>query len=366
MVGLIAETTPDPPLTADSRAGWSREIAFELMQAAFANAAARMGVIERTFRIGGLGVRASFAGPGMIQAIEPALAHLAADPSLSVDLRVQLWDTATTGVSVPTPPRGGPSMAPLQRDGVIDRIRSSYHAVPRILTLYDTAERVAVVWVPDARSVPSNEIASPMRTLLHWWARDNGLQFVHAGAVGHEGRAVLLAGPSGAGKSTSTLAALLAGLDYLGDDYVLVDAGAGTTIHSLFSAAKLQPAQVAAFPELRASLINEDRLATEKALWFVHRDFPERTRASAKAVAVLVPRVTGSADSSVVPIARSTALAALAPSTIVQLSGADQWSLDAMAAFLARVPAYRLEAGTDLRGLAKTLRGVLESAEAPS
>jgi hypothetical protein len=45
---------------------------------------------------------------------------------------------------------------------------------------------------------------------------------VHAGAVAHRGRALLLAAPSGTGKSTLAYACHAAGLDLLGDDHVRV------------------------------------------------------------------------------------------------------------------------------------------------
>jgi hypothetical protein len=331
------------------------------MEAAFAAAASRKGVDVRAFRIANLTVNVSFAGPALLAAIEPALAHLATPSAPAPDLSVRVWDTASTGIAVPMPSRRGLA-ASTALGARPERVRSSYQAAPRILTLYDPDRRRAVVWVPDAGAVPSNEVASPMRTLLHWWARDNGLQLVHAGAVGLDGRAVLLCGPAGAGKSTSVLAGMLSGLDYLGDDYVLVDARRGTKVHSLYSAAKLQPEHVSAFPELRPTLVNGDRLGTEKALWFIHRDFPERTQTSAEALAVLVPRVVSGSQSAVVPIRRSTALSALAPSTIVQLSGADQWSLRAMAAFIERVATYELRAGSDLTGVARAIRFVLDGA----
>ena len=358
VAGLSVGQTPDRTSAVDTAGRWSRRVGFQRLLEAFQAAAARTGIVERVFSVGGGEVVASFAGSAMVPAIEPALEHLsAAKRSGRVDLNVHIWDSASTGVHVPEQPNGADSAA----DGdPMDRIRSSFQTEAQILTLYDSDSREAVVWVPDAERVPSNEVASPMRTLLHWWARDRGFQFVHAGAVSHAGMAVLLAGPSGAGKSTATLAALLYGLDYLGDDYVLVDAGGGRTIHSLFSAAKLHPGQMAAFPELLGTVANADRLGSEKALWFMHRDYPERTVTSAEAVAVLVPQISGGATSSVTPIPRSTALAALAPSTIVQLSGADQWSLDAMASFLSRVSAYRLEAGRDLHDLAAVIRTAIE------
>jgi hypothetical protein len=52
--------------------------------------------------------------------------------------------------------------------------------------------------------------------------RVQGLVPLHAACVGQAGRGVLLMGPSGSGKSTLVLQCLLAGLDFLAEDSVLV------------------------------------------------------------------------------------------------------------------------------------------------
>ncbi len=338
---------------------WSRVAGLAGLTAAFTDAADRLGTVERAYAIAGRDIRIHAAGPTVLGMVDPALAHLATEATEPRDLLVQLWDSASSGVAVPDPPGDDGSDQRLD-----DPVRSAYHAVPRILSVYHRIERRAVVWVPDASRVPSNELASPLRTLLHWWSRDRGLQFVHGGAVGLNGRAVLLAGPSGAGKSTAAMACLLDGLDYLGDDYVLVDGGPHPAVHSLFSAGKVQPEHVAAFPQLRPLVENGAELPLEKALWFLNRHFPERMTASARAVGVLVPEVTGASATTIVPLRSAAALAALAPSTIVQLSGADQGSLSAIAAFLGRVPSYRLRSGTDLPGIAGAVRRLLQDASA--
>lgn len=336
---------------------WSRREGLARLTDAFAQAVVHTGQVERTYSIAGHSVRIQAAGEAVLGIVDPALAHLAMDDQRSPDLVVRLWDSASSGVPLP----GLPPPDATAGDG--DRtVRSAYHAVPRIMSIYDRIRRRATVWVPDAAQVPSNELASPLRTVLHWWSRDHGLQFVHGGAVGLDGRAVLLAGPSGAGKSTAALACLLGGLDYLGDDYVLVGDGPRPAVHSLYSAAKLQPGHVEAFPQLGPLVENAHELPAEKAMWFVHRHFSERTMASARAVGVLVPEVTGERGTTIVPIRPAAALAALAPSTIVQLSGADQGSLSAIGAFLGRVPSYRLRSGTDLPGLAQAVRRFVQEA----
>lgn len=345
---------------ANASGGWSRREGLIRLGEAFDDAAGRLGSIERWYLVGGLPVRLTFAGSALIPAIDPALSHLAIQPCPSATLDVRLWDSASSGVAVPGEPEAGEvalGEASAEPDG--EAVRSAYHIVPRILSLFDPMSEEAVLWVPDAGQVPWNEVASPLRTILHWWARGRGLQFVHGGAVGLEGQAVLLAGRSGTGKSTSALACLLGGLDYLGDDYVLVSTAGGPKVHSLYSAAKLQPSHLNAFPTLAPLMANPGFAPDEKGLWFVQDHFPERTRRQAVARAVLVPHVTGRRETTVTTISAGAALVALAPSTIVQLSGADQHSLSTIAAFLASVPTHRLEVGTDLPGIASAVRSFL-------
>lgn len=353
-------------MTAEvATAHWSRREGLSRLTDAFDEAAARTGTVERWYEIGGLPVRLTFAGPALIPAMDPALSHLAIEPSSTLGFRptldVRLWDSASTGLPVPGEPEAGTATPSAAGDGdrSRDAVLSAYHMVPRILSLFDPSTEQAVLWVPDARQVPWNEVASPLRTILHWWARGRGLQFVHGGAVGLGGQAVLLAGPSGSGKSTSALACLLGGLDYLGDDYVLVSTVGGPQVHSLYSAAKLQPGHVDAFPALVPLMANPGFAADEKGLWFVQHHFPERTRRQAVARAVMVPHITGRQETTVTSLSAGAALVALAPSTIVQLSGADQGSLSAIAGFLAAVPAHRLNVGTDLAGIASAVRTFL-------
>jgi energy-coupling factor transporter ATP-binding protein EcfA2 len=53
-------------------------------------------------------------------------------------------------------------------------------------------------------------------------ARRQGLVPLHAGCLGQDGSGLLLIGPSGSGKSTLVLQGLLAGMDFLAEDSVLV------------------------------------------------------------------------------------------------------------------------------------------------
>ena len=65
------------------------------------------------------------------------------------------------------------------------------------------------------------EIESDMHFRVARAAR--GFLFVHAGVVGHAGRAIVLPGPTHAGKSTLVLALVRAGAEYYSDEYAVID-----------------------------------------------------------------------------------------------------------------------------------------------
>jgi len=303
--------------------------------------------------LAGATLRVRFAGPALARALGSALDHLVASPVERPDLTICAWDTASTGVSVPARPVTDPAD---QTDGPVYVV---YQPEPESLSVFATGAWRGVHWVPDVGTLTSHERAAPFRPLLHWWQRDRGRQFVHGAAVGTEAGAVVLAGPSGSGKSTVALAGLVHGLDYLGDDYVLLEADPEPSVHCVYSSAKLNPDHLGIVPSLVPLLENPHRLGIEKALWLLHGHCPERIRRRLPLRAVLVPRVEAGTGCRVERISPAAALLALAPSTIVQLRGQSEATLAWMARCLAPLPCYRLDAGRDLAAIADTVREVL-------
>ncbi len=91
------------------------------------------------------------------------------------------------------------------------------------LLAFDRINKIALLWF--AQTPPPRELAEFCRPLLHWLAIGDGNVVVHAAAIAHQGRAVLVAGAGNAGKTTLVRACLAAGLDYLGDNVVEVRLG---------------------------------------------------------------------------------------------------------------------------------------------
>jgi hypothetical protein len=80
--------------------------------------------------------------------------------------------------------------------------------------------------------------------------------------------------------------------------------------------------------------------------------------------AVFLPTITHLRDSWLEPVSAAEALAAIAPSTILQLPGAGQTDLTQLAEFMRLTRTYRLHLGTDLPGVAALIRTTLEEAGA--
>jgi hypothetical protein len=328
----------------------------------FEAAVAATGAVETDFVVAGRRVRIRFAGAGMRERLEGALAHLKAHSPGEPDLRVGVWDSRSSGIE-PPPTLG----APLEGDGtgpILYYEENGVRALSRWNTLsvvdFETSE--GWFWAPEPAAMLSWDWASPMRAIFHWWLGRHGVLQVHGGAVGDESLGVLVVGRGGSGKSTTCLAALTGGLRYAGDDFVAIENGFPPRVHSLYSSGKLETHQILRFPALRTGVVNERREAEEKAIVYAAQSHPQAPVSSFELAAVLVPRVRADRpESTLVPASAAAALAALAPSTIFQLHPPQTDALRTMARLVATAPCYRLELGSDLDLIPDAIRRALEA-----
>jgi hypothetical protein len=318
----------------------------------------RAGAFSHELAVGSRRVCLQFAGDALEKLLFPALSHLrvaSADAASGPrDLTIQCWDGASTGVFPPRFPWRG---ADVRARGEIrgynqDGVRTLFHggiAAPGgdfvALTMFDELTRVARFFVVRPEVVPWYERAAPLRTALHWGLRDAGRLLVHAGAIGSGGRGVLLVGPGGSGKSTTAVAALLDGLDYLGDDYVVLDLAAAEPVaHSLYCTAKLTSEAFGLLPELAnpAWPASGDKHVLDVSP-LRGADAPN----TLKITAVVLPRLgRGGAEGAVHlrPVKGGDGLLALAPSTIFQ-APSERAALAPLARLIRTVPSYVLELG---------------------
>jgi hypothetical protein len=337
------------------------------------------GVHEREFELAGSLVRLRSANAEMMQRLSKAFTHLEAKVvSREPDLTINLWDSETDR----TPPPPLPNTRDEEAPGAFfyhsdDRLRIGFQlgtsGDARVLAVYPEAPTPALsvlerdgdrawYWVADATRIPYWEQATPMVYLLDWWLRDRGLHMLHAGAVGTPEGGVILVGKSGSGKSTATLTSLQAGsgLLYAGDDYVGVSLEAEPRVHGLYSSGKLMPDHVQRLPFLLEALVNSDQLDVEKAVVYVHEQWPARMSSGFPLRAILAPRVVpGLVEARLVETSSVAGFTALAPSTVFQMHTRGQDSLMRVRRLVETVPSYVLELGSDMLSIPHAISDLL-------
>jgi hypothetical protein len=334
---------------------------FDETSEAFDLAAERAGVREHDLVVAGARIRLRFAGPALEPLLLPSIQHSrVATEGDEVALTVSFFDSLTTGVTMPAPRWGPYDYGP--KGSIVgfndDRIRTAFMPGVDILNVYDAARRQGFYWVATPDIVPWWE--TPLRTMFHWWAAPTTLQPLHGGAVGLHGDGVLIVGHSGAGKSTTSLACLEAGMEYVGDDYIVVDT-ATAIAYCLYSTVKLEPENLERFPSLAPLVHNADRLDEQKAIVRLGEHRGDSIVGSLRLKAIVMPHVTGQVDSWLEPGSAAEALRILAPTTSFHLPGFAREVVTKLGALVRALPCYRLEAGTDLGGVVRTITDLIES-----
>ena len=349
--------TPDPAAEL--------EHTLDATRSAWAAASDAAGTVESVRLVAGEPVRFRFAGPLLFEHLFPALCHLPEVDGAMGDaaaFTVHAWDTESTGVAVPgLAPLAG-TEAPARSIIDAERAVTSSHERTMVECVdFETGDGFFGIATPDELS--HAERGAPFRMLLHWWLARRGLQLAHGGAVGVDGRGVLLVGAGGAGKSSTTLVCVEAGLQYAGDDYCAIASEPSPMVHSLYSTAKVVDADVARYPNLAGGATTRRHPTDDKTLYLVARARPDCVVPQLALAAVVIPTRTKNRITTFVPASSGAALQALAPSTVGQLPGRAAQTLAALAAVARAAPAYRLELGTDRSTVAPAVRTLIEQLE---
>jgi hypothetical protein len=340
---------------------------FEQTSRGFDRATDQLGETSHDFRIAGRHVQVRFAGESLANLARP-LAHLKCDadsqPAADDGLEILAWQSAE-GWSPPRPPW---DFGRLAHGGAIaglddERVLVNFSGDHDLLCLYHRPTRRALYWLPDSRRLPYWETAAPFRILLHWWSQSFGGHVTHAAAVGRDGEGVLLAGRGGSGKSTTAICCVDAGMEYVGDDYVLLTNAPTPTAHSLYNSAKIHTAFLhRSMPQWRSRVAAE--IGPErKSLLFLHECLRSQVRDRLTIRGVIQPKVAPLRVARITRQPQSLGVLAIAPSTMYQLPEARQASLSFFADFMRDVPAYRLDLSTDLSSAPRELSAFLAGKE---
>ena len=327
----------------------AQEAFFDAMQSGWKAAADHLGVHRVHLDVAGTRVELAFAGDALRTPFLPALQHLVIDTDGQPDLVLRLWDSRSSGVMVPPPPCARDCFT--ERGDIwgmsSTRVRSAFHWHEFSVNVLHGERREGVYWVRDAAELPYWSKASPLRTLLHWWAEANGAQLLHAAAVGTGDGALLITGRGGVGKSSTSLACLSAGMQFVADDYLLVALDPEPRAYSLYSTAKVDGGQLERFPSLRANVVNETDLHADKAVLHL---VPGRSSQVARWLpirAVATPEFGSAAETTVAPVSMTALQRAASFTTMSQLPGAGRRTHQFIERMIATLPGVTLRLGHD-------------------
>jgi len=179
---------------------------------------------------------------------------------------------------------------------------------------------------------------------------------IHAGAVSHGGRGIVLPAPMNAGKTTLVGALICAGFDYLSDEAALVETGG--TLVPFPKPLTFEPGSYDLLPELRALIEQGPSLRRRHVVADELRAGSTGTSCEIGWVVTLSRRA--GAGSTLEPLRRGEALAALAKNSF-NLHRLGARGLDSLGRAVRGASALRLEVG-DLQQAVQAIRGLVGSA----
>lgn len=352
----------DYPVTSEAE-----QEAFYLESLAASQAAmARAGFEERAISVAGVDLRLQFSSASVAERILPALSHLVVDSAPGHCGTFMIWDSASTGLKFPPPPC---DQNRFTNRGDIwgfnsERYRTAFHWSDHSVNLFDRETQTGIYWVNDIDKIPYWSAASPVRSLFHWLMAENGKQLIHAAAIGTPEAAIVITGKGGVGKSTTSLSCLAAGLQYIGDDYIIIGNDPEPMAYSLYSTAKVNADQVNKFPMFAGCMKNKDTFENEKAAYYLVPEHQDQISLQLPVKLLVSPRVVDSEHTSLAPIDKDYLLAAATFTTMSQLPYADQNTHDYIHEFIQRLPIGRLQLGRDLEEVASKVHNLVTSGNA--
>jgi len=214
--------------------------------------------------------------------------------------------------------------------------------------MLDKKKNLALFCTKSAGTVISEFWGCPLVTILSWWAVQHGLQFAHAGAVGTEDGGILLVGTGGSGKSATSLSCLLDGFSYLADDYCFLSHSETTTqVCSVYCTGKLEKSFLQHYSQLDPIAHFGEHPESKKSVLQLMPSYQAQLIRSISLQAVLIPVVTDSEKTDLIPTGLTQVLLQLAPNVLCQIPGTGSRELGNLKTYLEDLPAYHLRLGLD-------------------
>ncbi|MBN1623156.1 MAG: hypothetical protein JXN10_05950 [Clostridia bacterium] len=170
---------------------------------------------------------------------------------------------------------------------------------------FDLKKTSFICFDPDI-GLPADYISHPFFTELHWWAQRRKMLLVHSASVGIDGKGVLISAPSGKGKSTLALACMLKGMDYVSDDYLLLNTEGSATARPIYSTGYLTSDSLELLPVLKQHIIVKN---SERGKYLIDlTPFESQFVSALPLKAIVFPELCGNSFPSIVPTAPGIAI----------------------------------------------------------
>jgi hypothetical protein len=311
--------------------------------------------ISRVIELGPLSIKLTLhgvAGGTEIFDVFPSV-RLFADTQTKLpqrtDFVIHVIDGASCGVKRPrlnwrTADFGLKRLVP----GWSDNDRTTYFLrSERGVAVVDWKSNRAYVWVPSIGAITAYERAAPFRWIIDGLAQRRGLMTMHAAGIGEGGLGVLIVGEGGRGKSTLALAAVGAGMDYLADDYCLVDTKPAHSAFRLFNTAKVRVDSQARLDWVGGLDHETEPVNGGKRIFNLARHAPKRLADRLEIRALLLPEFMDGTRAVIKKASPSDAFRRAAPSTVAQCQGSEAQAATEIARLARTLPCYRIHMPPD-------------------
>ena len=313
-------------------------------------------------RIGEYSIKLSFNSCDMLSMMTPALNHIRIPEIENPHLTVCCWDSLSTNTPLPYLPWSDMDFLTSKEIPYFskDGLHVSFNKQNGSLSVFYESARTGLFWINSLSEFPFHDKAAPLRIILQWFMQKRRRYCIHSAAVSDGNTGILLAGRGRAGKSTTSLLCLLKGMDFAGDDYVLLSENSTFSVQSLYSSAKIDAKNLELLPDLAGKVSNRDRMGSEKAVFFLHDHFPGRITSGFPVSALLLPKIKRGFHSVIKEASSAEGIKALAPSTVFLQAGARQETFIFLARFVKSIPCFFLELGTDFKSIPRVIKSFMK------
>ncbi len=306
---------------------------------------------QDTLSIAGRNIHLKTPSEKLREKFLPSISHLLTDDSDKAEMDIYYADNDSLDIKIKAPEwnliefNGQGYSAGLDQENY----QILFQPWLRQVYLYSKIHKTGIYWVYSCDEVPWWETTFSFRLLLHLWTRELPAQLIHSGAIAsHEGKAWLITGPSGSGKSTTCMNLLNSGYKYLGDDYVWVEMGESPKVVALYQTAKLEADNFhERFFNWKEHILNPDTYLEQKAIFNMHKQFPDRWLNEAELKGVLLPVVSGKNVGTIMPTSSSRAFMAMAPTTLHHLPHNRAEAYEKIKNLSIQLPTFEWQLGTE-------------------